>query len=319
MNSIGAWEINEDGPVRIKESNIDLEEKLEDWICRDPAIIQAGLTIIARQLVVEGGRLDLLAIDPQGRWVVIEIKRGTLMRETIAQTLDYAACIAEMAASDIEEKVDSYLLGETQSLSDLLEERDAQESLDPIDRDVSMIIVGTGQSSGLNRIVNFLGSKYNIPITLVTLHVLISNGKNILLRELNEPDIEQKPNVSNSLPANELMEKANAEGSGLEFRKIYEKAIELSIYPRCFKKCIMYAPPYNKARCLFTVWTKLMNNKVKMYCELSYFADFLGVNIEEVENTFGPDEWKFLDAEEVDQFIENLEKTLSSSKKDIED
>jgi RecB family endonuclease NucS len=40
--------------------------------------------VVGRQIDLEGGRLDLLAIDPQGRWTIIEIKRGTLRREAIA-------------------------------------------------------------------------------------------------------------------------------------------------------------------------------------------------------------------------------------------
>ena len=40
------------------------ERHLEEWIEKDPALLQGGLAIVGRQIVLEGGRLDLLALDP---------------------------------------------------------------------------------------------------------------------------------------------------------------------------------------------------------------------------------------------------------------
>ena len=75
---VGLWQIGENGPVKIRESQVNIEKDLEDWIEANPSLIRSDLKIVARQLLVEGGYLDLLALDPQGRWVVVEIKRGEL-------------------------------------------------------------------------------------------------------------------------------------------------------------------------------------------------------------------------------------------------
>jgi len=91
---VAAWRIEGGRPVRTQPSGVQLERDLEDWIENDPELVGQGLQIVARQLHLEAGRLDLLAVDPVGRWVVIEIKAGRLHRETIAQALDYASSLA---------------------------------------------------------------------------------------------------------------------------------------------------------------------------------------------------------------------------------
>ena len=75
MNAIGLWQIAEAGPARLVVASVAAERDLEDWIERDPALLERGLVIVGRQLRLEGGPLDLLTLDPQGRWVLIEIKR----------------------------------------------------------------------------------------------------------------------------------------------------------------------------------------------------------------------------------------------------
>jgi RecB family endonuclease NucS len=109
MAKIGLWQVTDERPVKLKTSSFDLEKHLEDWIENDPGLLQSGLTIVARQLHTDSGPLDLLALDPQGQWVVIELKTGMLRRGTIAQALDYAACIAGMPFDDLTEKVNAYL------------------------------------------------------------------------------------------------------------------------------------------------------------------------------------------------------------------
>ena len=113
MPKVGVWPVVEDQLTRIPASALALEESLEDWIAADPALLQAGLVVVGRHSALEGGRLDVLAIDPQGRWIIIEITRGALRRETIAQALDDASCIAALSADGVSELLIWYPLGET--------------------------------------------------------------------------------------------------------------------------------------------------------------------------------------------------------------
>jgi RecB family endonuclease NucS len=55
------------GPRRLESSTPDLETQLESWIEQDPDLVQFGLRILGRQVRVETGPMDLLALDPQGR------------------------------------------------------------------------------------------------------------------------------------------------------------------------------------------------------------------------------------------------------------
>lgn len=98
MSELGIWRIAPEGPQRLPPGNVDFEEQLEDWIAQDPSLVESGLTIVGRQVGTEARPLDLLAVDPQGTWVVIELKRERLYREALAQAPDYAACIAQMPA-----------------------------------------------------------------------------------------------------------------------------------------------------------------------------------------------------------------------------
>jgi len=59
----------------------------------DSTLVGDGIEIVARQVILDAGRLDLLGFDTRGRWVVIEIKAGFLYREVIAQALDYVASV----------------------------------------------------------------------------------------------------------------------------------------------------------------------------------------------------------------------------------
>lgn len=151
MQRIGLWQILGNSLTRVPATNIDLEESLEEWIARDPSLIQADLVIIARQLTTEAGRLDLLGIDPQGRWTIIEVKRDAVSRDTIAQGLDYASVIATLSEAEIRALLADQLASRNLSLDELLKERDAIESLDPEQREITLAVVGTGRSPGLER------------------------------------------------------------------------------------------------------------------------------------------------------------------------
>jgi Endonuclease NucS C-terminal domain len=148
MPRFGLWRVQGDDLHRVEVAAVDKEAMLEGWIERDPSLLQAGLAIVGRQVSVEGNRLDLLGLDFRGAWVVIEIKRDALHRDTSAQALDYASLISSPPAAQLRRLADDYLTTRDHMLAALLEKRHA--TLEDHDRDVSIVVVGTGRDAALD-------------------------------------------------------------------------------------------------------------------------------------------------------------------------
>lgn len=200
-------------------------------------------------------------MDPVGRWVVIEIKRGNLLRETVTQVIDYTASLSRMTEDEVLEKIDPTKMGHSKSLRELLEERDALDSLSPKNRNLAMIIVGTGQTPGLDGFVSFLTESYEVPLTLVTFNVFkTASGSQILVRKLTEPDIEYSViNKKQSYPSvEEHIKAAHNSGIGDAFQRLVEIGAQFNLYPRLWKTSIMFAPPTKR-----TIWTSPVNEKLK--------------------------------------------------------
>ncbi len=114
MTKLAVWSIEKrddesgadlSGPIRAGPSIIELEKYLEDWIVNDVTMIGDGLTLVGRQVTIDDGRLDLLAIDSQDRWVVIEVKPGLLESGALNQALYYAASLSRVGSEQLKEKL----------------------------------------------------------------------------------------------------------------------------------------------------------------------------------------------------------------------
>jgi RecB family endonuclease NucS len=112
---MGLWKITDKGPQAVHETKFKqekmLEEHLEDWICSDGTILSEPLFIIGRQVIIPDvkDRLDLLALDPQGNSVIIELKRGKLRDPVDMQALRYASYIAKWKYTDFENIAQNFL------------------------------------------------------------------------------------------------------------------------------------------------------------------------------------------------------------------
>jgi len=89
-------------PQPLAESSLVKEQLLEDMIVAAPRMLSDEWMLIGRQEDTGlGGRIDLLAIAPDGSLVLIEIKRDRTPREVVAQALDYASWVEKLRAEDI--------------------------------------------------------------------------------------------------------------------------------------------------------------------------------------------------------------------------
>ncbi len=98
---------------RVDLSELDLRERehLQEWILANPAVLGPDVEIITSEYdrwQTSGGapvldRLDILAIDPDGRIVVAELKRGVAPHTVHMQAINYAAMVSRLAPEDIAE------------------------------------------------------------------------------------------------------------------------------------------------------------------------------------------------------------------------
>ena len=89
-------------PVALAESSLGKEQLLEDMIVAAPQLLSDEWMLIGRQEGTGfGGRIDLLAIAPDGTLVLIEIKRDRTPREVVAQALDYASWVQKLGSDDV--------------------------------------------------------------------------------------------------------------------------------------------------------------------------------------------------------------------------
>ena len=89
-------------PVPLVESSLVTEQLLEEMIIAAPRLLSDEWMLIGRQESTGyGGRIDLLAIAPNGALVLIELERHRTPREVVAQALDYASWVEKLKPEDI--------------------------------------------------------------------------------------------------------------------------------------------------------------------------------------------------------------------------
>lgn len=326
VQQIGLWHVTGTGPVKLVPGTINLEKHLENWLEADPSMLQAGLTIVGRQVRVPGGIIDLLALDPQGRWIVIEVKPGNLYREVIVQALDYAASIAAMPGTDLLRRVNSYLA--THSASKLPSEAFLQDAVSESgSREVLVYVVGAGRDPSLERVLSFLSGKHSVPISVISFQVFeIANGHKLLLRELSETELAEEANISTSQPSSTSSSSANeakllrlsklaARGRmGPQFQAFLDAARKHNFYPRAYTEAVMFTPPNKRTRMLFTVRAKVDEiGTLSVYVSPDPFVEFYGLPEEKARLTLGASGWRHMSASDVPRFLQNLEDLLENS------
>ena len=76
-------------PQPLAESTLASEQLLENMIVASPRLLSDEWMLIGRQEDTGfGGRIDLLAIAPDGSLVLVELKRDRTPRDVVAQSLD---------------------------------------------------------------------------------------------------------------------------------------------------------------------------------------------------------------------------------------
>ena len=314
MGKFKIWQVGEGIPLKLAESNVGLEKNLEGWIEADPSLLPGELEIISRQMRVEGGRLDLLALDPLGRYIVIEVKAGALFIDVISQAMYYAAQIDKFPFETLESKVRDFPAKNKKDLKTMLRERGLEDKDFGKNKEVLIYLVGTQSTSGIETMLDFMASRYHVPLTLVTFDVFqTENGQRILVREISEDDISRPEPKRRTQRRTADVEKvcvlADQNGIGQEFRYILEESKKVGFHFRPYARSIMFSHPDHKTRMLFTIWAH--HKFLKAYVGYEAFVDYYPVTTEQAAEALGPSGWRRLDLDQARQLVSGLERLIS--------
>jgi RecB family endonuclease NucS len=69
------------------------EAQMQEALAQHPEVIEPGLKVLSRELLVASGGIDLYAQDAQGRFVVVELKRGRATQDAVSQLARYVLTV----------------------------------------------------------------------------------------------------------------------------------------------------------------------------------------------------------------------------------
>ncbi len=191
---MGLWKITDKGPQALAQTKFKqeklLEEHLEDWICSDGTILGEPLFVIGRQVIIPDvkDRLDLLALDPEGNSVIIELKRGKLKDPVDMQALRYASYIAKWKFEDFENVAQNYLgrVGDPEfnfnALYESFCENSGVDEIPDINTDQRVIIVGSSVRDRLGSVALWL-YEHSINIKVIDIHAF-RDGNSVLIEPI---------------------------------------------------------------------------------------------------------------------------------------
>jgi Endonuclease NucS len=168
-------------PQPLIESSIASEKLLEEMIIAAPSVLSDEWMLIGRQEDTGfSGRIDLLAIAPDGALVLIELKRDRTPREVVAQALDYASWVEKLRAEDIAAIYGRF--APSRSLAEDFRQRFGYNlDEDALNQSHQIIVVATSLDDSTERIITYL-SERDIPINVLFFQVFTYGTEQLLSR-----------------------------------------------------------------------------------------------------------------------------------------
>lgn len=157
--------------MKYSASQLDIREKdLENWISKNPELLFGGEGILVISQSVSGQKMqDILALDADGKLIIIEIKRDWSDRATVGQLLEYAANMTEFSQDKLEQLHKDYWKPRSDGsdycslLHRFRQLNDDPQAVIPETMQHRIYIVAPGSDEGLHRIIKWL-KKYGVPI-----------------------------------------------------------------------------------------------------------------------------------------------------------
>lgn len=224
-------------------SGFPSEAKLHDLIEGSPNLLplagDPSLTILGREVAVGPGYADLIAIESDGRPVIIEIKlrkNAEARRAVVAQILTYAAFMKGISPAEFEDLMGPHLASrEATSVSDAVERSDqAGEFDEELFREeflqslasggFRLVLVLDDAPSELVQLVGYLESiSSGIVVDLITVSAYEVGNEQILVPQRVDPDYQPESHVTPTAASARRASKARREVDGSD---AFEEAIE---------------------------------------------------------------------------------------------
>jgi uncharacterized protein YeaO (DUF488 family) len=189
------WRLGDQG-TRLRPAKLASERSLEDYVVADPEILDPNFMLIGRQVQTDyKGFIDLLALQPDGTPVIIELKKDKTPRDVLAQTLDYASWVEELNPSRLQSIYEKFAGEGANLLADFESRFGAELTSEALNRDHLMVIVATELDNSTERIVKFL-SKRNLNINVLFFQVFEDENGLLLSRAWMVDPTEVQATVS---------------------------------------------------------------------------------------------------------------------------
>ncbi|WP_342360258.1 hypothetical protein [Terrarubrum flagellatum] len=156
------WKASGDHLVEMPIASLDREERLQNWLAADLGILGLDALLIGREVPTDfGGFIDILALDRDGKIIIIETKRHRTPREVVAQVLDYASWVKGLDTHDI---FDIYARKAARDLSSDYRQRFEQPIPERLNDEHEIYIVAGSLDPSSRRIVEYLSEVGGIAI-----------------------------------------------------------------------------------------------------------------------------------------------------------
>ncbi len=330
---IRVWKITDQKTLKeIQKSKLDLEERLEDWLEKDIAILSNDLLVIGKEVETDfGGVIDLLCIDYNGDIVIVELKRDKTPREITAQVLDYASWVEDLSNERITEISNRYL-GEKGPLEEAFKQRFGTEIPDIVNEHHNMLIVASEIDGSSERIIKYLSDSYGVGINATTFQYSRDEDggeflSRVFLIEPTEVTYKTQTRVGSKrkppLTYEELEQVANENGAGDIYKRISEGLRKFFDYAGTTRSTISFMGSMEGRRnTIFHLMPGESDSSkgVRFQVYIDRFLEYFGIKREDAHRIYpsgyneeegwrgGPLMWNgfFKDIGEVDAFLKEL-------------
>lgn len=192
---VGLWRVGE-RLTPVVGGGMDGERRLEALLADDITVVDLDLMLIGRQVPTAYGKfIDLLAVDSDGRIVVLELKKDRSPREVVAQLLDYGSWVRNLEEADLDDIFRSFQIKHQAarapvSLHEAFRMRFDGDVPGEFNEAHKLVLVASGLDDSSERIINYLADEYGVSINAVFFKVFRDGDAEYLSRAwLADPEL----------------------------------------------------------------------------------------------------------------------------------